>query len=50
MKKIIYSLLVLAMSAFTFSSCEDVPAPYDMPTKPGDSNFQQMELKPTHIQ
>lgn len=34
MKKIIYSLLVLAMSAFTFSSCEDVPAPYDMPTKP----------------
>ena len=34
MKKIIYSLLVLAMTAFTFSSCEDVPAPYDMPTKP----------------
>lgn len=34
MKKIIYSLLVLAMSAFTFSSCEDVPTPYDMPTKP----------------
>ena len=34
MKKIIYSLLVLAMAAFTFSSCEDVPAPYDMPTKP----------------
>lgn len=22
------------MAAFTFSSCEDVPAPYDMPTKP----------------
>lgn len=34
MKKIIYSLFVLAMAAFTFSSCEDVPAPYDMPTKP----------------
>ena len=34
MKNIIYSLFVLAMAAFTFSSCEDVPAPYDMPTKP----------------
>lgn len=34
MKKIIYSLFVLAMATFTFSSCEDVPAPYDMPTKP----------------
>ena len=34
MKKIIYSLFVLPMAAFTFSSCEDVPAPYDMPTKP----------------
>lgn len=34
MKKIIYSLFVLAMAAFTFSSCEDVPAPYYMPTKP----------------
>ena len=34
MKKIIYSLFVLAMAAFTCSSCEDVPAPYDMPTKP----------------
>lgn len=34
MKKIIYSLMVLAMAAFTFSSCEDVPAPYDTPAKP----------------
>lgn len=42
MKKIIYSLLVLAMAAFTFSSCEDVPAPYDMPTKP-----ETPELQPT---
>ena len=50
MKKIIYSLFVLAMAAFTFSSCEDVPAPYDMPTKPELQNFQQMEPKPTHIQ
>ena len=43
MKKIIYSLFVLAMAAFTFSSCEDVPAPYDMPTKPETPE----ELQPT---
>lgn len=29
MKKIIYSFLAFAMAAMTFSSCEDVPAPYD---------------------
>ena len=34
MKKFIYSLLVMAMAAFTFSSCEDVPAPYDLPNQP----------------
>lgn len=33
MKKFIYSCLFLAMSAITFSSCEDVPAPYNMPTE-----------------
>lgn len=43
MKKIIYSLFVLAMAAFTFSSCEDVPAPYDMPTKPETPE----EIQPT---
>lgn len=32
MKKFIYSCLVLAMTALTFSSCEDVPAPYNMPS------------------
>ena len=31
MKKILYSVLALAMAAFTFTSCEDVPAPYDDP-------------------
>lgn len=36
MKKIIYSLLVLAMTAFTFSSCEDVPAPYPIPEDSGN--------------
>ena len=43
MKKIIYSLFVLAMAAFTFSSCEDVPAPYDIPTKPETPE----EIQPT---
>ena len=33
MKKFIYSCLFLAMIAMTFSSCEDVPAPYNMPTE-----------------
>ncbi|MBO5001861.1 MAG: hypothetical protein J6C66_04070 [Prevotella sp.] len=33
MKKILYSMLMLAMAAFTFTSCEDVPAPYDDPNK-----------------
>ena len=31
MKKFIYSMFVLAVSAFTFTSCEDVPAPYAQP-------------------
>lgn len=35
MKKILYSVLALAMAAFTFTSCEDVPMPYD---DPNDNN------------
>ena len=31
MKKLFYSFLALAMTAMTFNSCEDVPAPYDDP-------------------
>jgi len=31
MKKLIYSMLALAMTALTFTSCEDVPEPYDNP-------------------
>ena len=31
MKKILYSVFALAIAAFTFTSCEDVPAPYDTP-------------------
>ena len=31
MKKFIYSLFVLAIAVMAFSSCEDVPAPYNLP-------------------
>lgn len=34
MKKYIFSVLMAAMAAFTFISCEDVPEPYTLPTKP----------------
>jgi len=42
MKKLFYSFLVLAMTALTITSCEDVPAPYD------DPNNQQ-EDEPTVV-
>lgn len=32
MKKIMYSMLAFMMAAFTFTSCEDIPAPYGLPT------------------
>ena len=38
MKKKIYSLLMLAMAAFAFTSCEDVPMPYDMPGSAAESD------------
>ena len=37
MKKIFYSLLIMAMAGFTLTSCEDVPSPFDFPTKGGDT-------------
>ena len=40
MKKFIYSCLFLAMAAITFSSCEDVPAPYNMPTEDESQEVQ----------
>lgn len=33
MKKILYSVLALAMTAFTLTSCEDVPEPYTQPAE-----------------
>ena len=42
MKKYIFSVLMAAMAAFTFSSCEDVPAPYNMPNEP-----ETPEVQPT---
>lgn len=51
MKKYIFSVLMAAMAAFTFSSCEDVPEPYTQPTKPGaggttDPNQKGSESNP----
>ena len=34
MKKYIFSVLMAAMAAFTFCSCEDVPEPYTLPNQP----------------
>ena len=36
MKKVIYSMLALLCAAFAFTSCEDVPMPYDQPGEGGD--------------
>ena len=41
MKKIFYSMLMLAMAAMTFTSCEDVPMPYGWP-----ESEQKPEEKP----
>lgn len=36
MKKLTLSMIALAMTAMTFTSCEDVPAPYDYPGTGGN--------------
>ncbi|MBP5387435.1 MAG: hypothetical protein J6Y97_08655 [Prevotella sp.] len=36
MKKTIYSLLTMALAVFALTSCEDVPSPFDFPTKGGE--------------
>lgn len=37
MKKYFYSLLTMLTAVFALSSCEDVPAPYDIPEAGGDT-------------
>lgn len=44
MKKIIYSVMMLAMAAFSFTSCEDVPMPYDMPGAATDKDEPLVQL------
>ena len=36
MKKILYSIFAIAMATCTFTSCEDVPEPYDIPGGSGE--------------
>lgn len=38
MKKLLYSLAAIIFTAFTLSSCEDVPAPYELPKDNNGSN------------
>ncbi|HEY9543540.1 OB-fold nucleic acid binding domain-containing protein [Prevotella sp.] len=45
MKNLFNSLFVLAIAAMTFTSCEDVPMPYDMPTVNGGSVTPSPEEK-----
>lgn len=46
MKRIAYSLIALAIAAFTFSSCEDVPSPFGTITDP-DNGGGQETVEPT---
>jgi len=43
MKKIFYSLLIMALAGFSLSSCEDVPSPFDFPTKGSDTPTQTVD-------
>lgn len=47
MKKIFYSMIVLAMTAFTFTSCEDVPMPYNLPDLTGKGGSSTSEVAPS---
>lgn len=46
MKKLIYSMLALAMTAMTFVSCEDVPEPYLLPTDNGNKGDSTVVVEP----
>ena len=42
MKRIAYSLIALAIAAFTFSSCEDVPSPFGTITDPDNGGGKEV--------
>ncbi len=44
MKKVIFSMLALFCAAFAFTSCEDVPMPYD---QPGEGGEEPVVVEPT---
>lgn len=46
MKKILYSIMMIAFAAFTFTSCEDVPAPYEIPSDSDNDNPTE-EVQPS---
>ena len=43
MKKVIKSMLAIAIAAFAFTSCEDVPEPY---TIPGEGGAETVVIEP----
>lgn len=43
MKKLFRSLMIVAMTAMTFTACQDVPAPYEIPGT-GDNEVKKEEL------
>lgn len=46
MKKLLSYLFALAAVAFAFTSCEDVPMPYDYPTNNGGGSSETTEVEP----
>lgn len=50
MKKLIYAMLALAMTATTFVSCEDVPAPYDLPSADDSGNGGDDDDTPSTVE
>ncbi len=47
MKKLIYSMVAMAMAAFTFTSCEDVPMPYSMTFEENGGGSDTPQLAPS---
>jgi len=47
MKKTLYSMLAMLMAAFTFSSCEDVPMPYDDPNNNSNNDEPAVVVEPS---